>query len=400
MVWIDRMTALCVAILIATPTLRSALGVPAAVYVAATGGIVLAAFLNLTLARIARLRPVLKGYVVLLSIFVTWMLTTTFWTISNVQFPIDIILLLGNLTLILAAPFAFPRRALRYTIDSTSITGVVIATYVFYSYLQVGSFRGYEVAITEFYLTVSKPLGIAAVTTATMLLVDASKRRLRFFATLYIVLGLSLSLARGAFLFSVGITVSVFLYALMSAKNRPRSLAEWLRAKGKKVGGVSLVVGGLAVVVAAALTVERTAQRLARLFSGSELAEGGRGQMWAAAWDNISQSPVTGYGLGSSGVMSGRIEGFYPHNLFLQAWVDGGLVGLLLLIAVVLIPVSYLAHRLFTSEKYGLWLPYGCMLLFLVAEYMKSYSLYTGRALFLSSVLLMITLSLGSLQSD
>lgn len=115
--------------------------------------------------------------------------------------------------------------------------------------------------------------------------------------------------------------------------------------------------------------------------------------MWAAAWESISKSPVMGYGLGSSGVMSGRVEGLYPHNLFLQAWVDGGLIGFLLLATLIFIPISLMLRRLITANQYDLWLPYGCMILFLIAEYMKSYSLYTGRVLFLSSVLLMIALS-------
>jgi O-antigen ligase len=148
--------------------------------------------------------------------------------------------------------------------------------------------------------------------------------------------------------------------------------------------GVFALIGGIIFV---ALQVERTARRLRRLVSGSELEAGGRGALWTTSIENIVQSPITGYGLGTSGIMAGAHEAHYPHNLFLQVWLDGGIISFLLLLGLVVFPFLYALWQLIRGRlPSNHWIVYPALFLFLFLEYSKSSNFYTGRFLLVTGI--------------
>lgn len=74
----------------------------------------------------------------------------------------------------------------------------------------------------------------------------------------------------------------------------------------------------------------------------------GRTQVWIQAIDRIGEKPVFGYGIGSKfyyefkkPMNKGYETVSHPHNLYLSVWIQGGIVGLALLLAVM---SSYIAR--------------------------------------------------------
>lgn len=85
--------------------------------------------------------------------------------------------------------------------------------------------------------------------------------------------------------------------------------------------------------------------------------------------------------------MAGAYEGYYPHNLFLQAWLDGGIVAFLLLFGLVLFPFLLALWHLFAGHlQSNAWIPGLGLFLFLVLEYSKSINFYSGRLLFVMGI--------------
>lgn len=100
---------------------------------------------------------------------------------------------------------------------------------------------------------------------------------------------------------------------------------------------VALVVTGALVaaivvpLIVPGSTVSRSLSVVAA--SGTDLSSNGRLDLWSDAWDEISQRPLLG--LGTGGFAAVRPDEGYPHNVFLEAATDAGVVGLLLVVAFV-----------------------------------------------------------------
>lgn len=99
------------------------------------------------------------------------------------------------------------------------------------------------------------------------------------------------------------------------------------------------------VVIGRALQLGRTRARLERQFSARDFTEGGRVKLWRAAWQSVGDRPLLGNGLRSERQMSGTSENPYPHNLFLQVWLNGGFPSLHLCIAVLSLPARDVLRR-------------------------------------------------------
>ena len=94
------------------------------------------------------------------------------------------------------------------------------------------------------------------------------------------------------------------------------------------VAVVALVASGYAGV-----TIRRLFVLLAQERGGASAA--GRLDFFASAWEVWSKSPIVGAGIGAFPIMIGRPDATaYPHNLFLETLAELGVVGLILLIAV------------------------------------------------------------------
>jgi len=86
-----------------------------------------------------------------------------------------------------------------------------------------------------------------------------------------------------------------------------------------------------------------------RLFQ-SALSVGERQQQWAITWNSISENPIFGYGGGSYGTVfqvfrdNADLRQVYyaqSHNHYLHLWVERGLVGLLMWLAIIVIAIKY-----------------------------------------------------------
>ncbi len=68
----------------------------------------------------------------------------------------------------------------------------------------------------------------------------------------------------------------------------------------------------------------------------------GRDSLYSNAWDLIQANPVIGYGLGG---YYGEVLSFYPHNILLQLWLDGGVLLVLNFLILVFVTIRYLFSR-------------------------------------------------------
>ena len=98
------------------------------------------------------------------------------------------------------------------------------------------------------------------------------------------------------------------------------------------------------------------------------------------AFGVIEDSPWLGVGIGSYGIEAYLIDAdIYPHNLFLEAWAEGGVVLVIFLMAIfILSPVSF--HTL-NSKDIGIMCTY-YISIFLFFNYMKSGGFIGARDLF------------------
>jgi O-antigen ligase len=286
----------------------------------------------------------------------------------------------------LATLISLTPEALRKIPTALYIVGAGVAVMVFVRYARAGSLRGYGDVLSQ-YLVVARVLGLGTVA-ASLQLLTARKRPAYLWILAILLLGaLAMSLGRGALLSTLGIIFLTGVFLSTQMATRRETIWVWLGSRLKKISlslGVFTLIG---FAIFLAFQVERTAHRLRRMFSGNELRAGGRGELWVTSIENITAAPVFGYGLGSSGVMAGAHEGYYPHNLFLQVWLDGGVIAFLMLFGVVAFPfllaLWYLMNGRFRSRT---WVLYLGLFLFLVLEYSKSINFYAGRLLLVISI--------------
>ena len=106
---------------------------------------------------------------------------------------------------------------------------------------------------------------------------------------------------------------------------------------------LAFVVSGLAILsivtLASDLDIFTTADRLRLLVDaeGGGTSAAARIDAYATAWRLIQERPVTGHGIGSFPVLSSGtdIRG-YPHNIFLEIFVEGGLIGTVVFLSLLL----------------------------------------------------------------
>ncbi len=101
---------------------------------------------------------------------------------------------------------------------------------------------------------------------------------------------------------------------------------------------------------------------------------------FSIALDVIAQAPVVGVGLGGYGMAGYEMEeNFYPHNLFLEAFAEAGVVGLILFAAGI--------AAVLVGGWRARWSPgvagYLILVLFLLLNYMKSGGFVGARDLYL-----------------
>lgn len=152
---------------------------------------------------------------------------------------------------------------------------------------------------------------------------ESKKRRIiGFVCCLLDVGGLALSYSRGPYLFAVAVFCLLLLHG------------------GKKC--LKLLSLGTVSIGALAIFATGIFKRLLSLVRGEDVSVSTRKQIWNAAFDMIRQKPIFGYGTGFDNVRSMLhdvygIQQPHAHNIFLEVWLENGVVGVVLLVAVFVI---------------------------------------------------------------
>jgi O-antigen ligase len=68
----------------------------------------------------------------------------------------------------------------------------------------------------------------------------------------------------------------------------------------------------------------------------------GRDSLYEGAWELIKVRPLLGYGLGG---YYGDFLSFYPHNIALQLWMDGGLILVVCLASMVIVSIRCIIYK-------------------------------------------------------
>ncbi len=161
-----------------------------------------------------------------------------------------------------------------------------------------------------------------------------------FFICCYILMSVKLNTKRKVFLYAI---IALFLVSSFYTGTRAALLVELLvlisvpilMAKGKRLNKLILfVVIALAVVVYYWTTIVA----LFDLFVGSRemISDVGREEAWTYALKNVSQNPILGCGHKSwSQICKGTSYLEYLHNIFLELYLDQGIVGILIIFCLI-----------------------------------------------------------------
>ena len=389
---VDYISGVVLALFFALPILRVTAGIGSVAYFVLTGSLLGAVAFKGFTGRTRRLNSYELWAVGALFLLLGWLLITVLWTVSNDQYVDDSILIAGLLVLTASVPLIAKEKARTATLWTLCGIGVATGAYVLYGYTAVDSLRGYEVLFRDFYLNVSQSIGAAAVGLTVYTLFARERRWWQVAVIPLLFVALALSLARGALLFGLLVSVVAMFYALYRMSIDRSSVGKYIGSVLKKASGFGAIVGGGIIVITVAMAVERTARRLERLISGegaSSVEE--RLSLWRTSWKNIQDAPIWGHGLGSNGIMSGATEAFYPHNFFLQVWLDGGIVATLLTTFVIGLPIV----MFFVKDKKvsSIGLSFLAIYMFMLLEHSKSYNFYTARMLIIPYVITICSLS-------
>lgn len=396
----SHLVALSLAFLLFIPTARVAFGLPGMAYVIPFGMLSALSVLKLLEMRVPR--PASSIWFVFVSItLLAWLMATATWTISPEQFYEDLSLIAALIFIVASAFILSSPDSIRWTMVYTVAAAVITTLWIIAQYVGTGSLSGYNLVLSDSYLTIAQLVGIGAVGAVVSALVEGKWRAFWAIGGILSLLGLSLALARGALLSTIGVIVLVTVYlgatAILREIERLRS-GKMSRSMPSRILLLLAPVGLVVATIYSALQVERTAVMLRRFFSGNELIRGGRGEIWAKSWASISESPLVGYGLGGSGLSAGQSDGDHAHNLLLQVWLDGGFFAMLMLLALLILPfmIAFLRQRRYLHSGAFEWLPFLAAYSFMILEFSKSGNLYSARGLFLFGLLATLSLAFAT----
>ena len=313
------------------------------------------------------------GYLYFVLLLFLYLLLSGFWHSFGLSLTQDIVKIIFIVFVSTAVILTFNLRAAEHFINWVIFFSVIATILLISYYVQAASLRGYGIGN---YLTRAQLIGVGALACYSKLLFNpANHRKLYLFLTVLLFLGLALSLARAAFLTGVVLAITVTLFYFHTHKTRSYSLTEWFVNKSTRIVGFVFI----GLVIFAALQVERTAARLRSLLGGSL---GARQDLWENSMTGFFEAPFIGYGLGSSGMVSAESATYYPHNLYLQVLIDGGIIAFLLLLSITIYPLIY-SYRLYMNGyltlKTYVWIPIITCYSFLLLEFAKSSNFYDAR---------------------
>lgn len=255
------------------------------------------------------------------------------------------------------------------------ITGIyIVRGAVLYS----SNFRmGYDDIKSYLFIAMYANLGV--VISLALLLFYKANRKILGVIFMLCLASVVFSLSRGAL---ITLIIIPFLFFLIWTKRLGLS---FLSRKTITFIGISVLL----IIAATWLLPEYTTSRLLRLFFNEygtvevNLMDT-RKNLWIEYFSDIVESPFLGYG-------AGYWYPNYPHNIFIQLWLDGGVFAAIAGLLFFTLPIIVMVYRLIFSERDDIWLPsavLGAYLVFFI-DYMKSHEIYTGITLFILAGLCM-----------
>ncbi len=374
--WLDTSAACLTSLLIAGGALRFIFGIgQSAFYFTCLAVIAVLSLIRLVHDGCRAARAAWQ-YLMMFLFLLSWLSISIIWTMSVSQYRIDLLLLAAVLVtlLLLVCNFSpgFIRMVQWWLVFFSNVVAVSILYYLG-GFIQV---EAWGTAVYDFYLTAGRCLALGYITSLVSFLVTPSKKVFWFLSALLHVAALAVTMARGALLFSALIVLLLPIWGIELSRFKLR--LERLLARRYLLFTIPAVV----VTLFLALQIPGNRLRLLRMLSlGEELSVGGRGLIWSRALDYLTYKPLLGYGLGSSGYLSAGAEELYPHNLFFQIWLDGGVLAFVLLLFIVAFPLAAFLRlkKELIREHLAVFLCY----VYLIMEYSKSHSVYTARDLFM-----------------
>jgi len=303
-----------------------------------------------------------------------FMLLSVTWSYYPVLINEDLKNIFFILALLPAILFSFNIRVLDYFFYWIVLYAIYVTCIYIQDYAKAANLRGWSVDSSA-YLVRSLLIGMGALISLSKLLFYPNvSKKLYAFITLFLYFGLAIALGRAALLGAVLIGFILIVYYYRNNWPKSYSYFEYFRNKSSVIV-VMLFFGFVAFAVS---QIERTFSRLMRLFTGAEFRTS-RVQLWEDAFWGFFDAPLFGHGLSNSGAV---INFNYPHNLYLQIMVDGGLFALTLLLFISLYPLL-LAYNAFRKNllKSHVWIPLLSCYVFYLINYALATNFYEGRIL-------------------
>lgn len=378
--YINHSSAFLLSCIIVAGTFRIILGVGQEIYFICIAMLIVSALLKLIISKTNIINNVvLLNYTVLMAVFFSWQMFSVIWTHSTEQYKNDLVLIAGILIVVGLMYIVLNNEVVHlfkiYTISFCFIAALYI---IFESFL---SKLLYITPIRDFYLTAGITIGIGFLLSVACFLFSIDKLALWGGLSGIFAIALSSIPSRGSL---ISVTLITFLLIFFSFKLTKNDIKIYKKILVKFFAGA---LPAVSVIFMLAIQRDWNRARLLRIADLShELEVGGRGEIWTNALNAIIENPIFGYGLGSSWLFTDRVSS-YPHNLFLQVWIDGGIIGLLLLIVVLVFPIIVYLKSDKKESKFTI-IPFLCCYIFIIFDYSKSHDFYTSRSLFIFGFIL------------
>jgi len=325
------------------------------------------------------------GHFYFLALLFVYLLASAIWNPFEVSAGDAVLKIILIIITVVSVIISVNERATHHFINWVIFFAIIAALTLFTEYLRLGNFSGYRLSDT---LVRPQLMGLGTIFAVTKLLFFEDVKRKRYLAiTGFLLFGLAFGGARGALLIAFGICMMILGYYFYSFNPKSYSLQEWLKNKSLRIFSVTSII----LVIIAALQIERTANKMRRLFFGGELVHGERAELWANSFISYLDSPFIGFGLRSSGILSYDQANYYPHNMFLEVMLDGGVIALVFLLIVIFYPIIRTIELLRNNRlKSKLWLPLLAGYFFLIFEFSKSSTFFDSRMIFVLATTIII----------
>ena len=193
--------------------------------------------------------------------------------------------------------------------------------------------------------TLSNPLFFATIEimllpfTAYEFLCQNNKKRniVGFVCLVLTCLGIAFSYSRGPYIYALVVGVILLVYG------------------GKKA--IKLLSTGVVGLGALYILANGTFKRLLSLTNSQNISVSTRKRVWSAVFDMIKKKPILGYGTGFDNVRqmlhnTYKVMQPHAHNIFLEMWLENGILGPVILAAVFIVSIIELFIVFKRNKKY------------------------------------------------